>query len=262
MPVETVDTARPLVPRDRRVVVATLAAAATAWLLLVAVSQSPVGAQLHHHGPSVGAVDHAIFALGWLVMVAAMMLPQSARFAVTLRRLLGSRRRGGLLVLAGMGAFAGVWMLVGELFRVGDVGVHTLVDTWPWLGDRQYLVTAGALALAGGYQLAPAKLRCLRACRNPAGFVARAWQGRSPGLDVVQAGVAYGWSCVGCCWALMLLMFAAGLTSVGLMALLAAVMAAERKLRRVEVAVPALGAALVLAALLVAGQVLPPFGAS
>jgi predicted metal-binding membrane protein len=249
---------------ERLLVAVTITAAAAAWLLLASVSRTAAGARLHHHGPSTstGAVDHLLFATGWLLMVAAMMLPVSLRFVVTLRRLLGSRRHGGLLVLTGLAGYALVWVLVGELFQLADPAVHALVDTVPWLGDRQYLVTAGALALAGGYQLAPVRMRCLRACRNPAGFVAQGWHGRSPGREVFQVGTAYGWSCAGCCWALMLLMFAAGLTSLWLMAALTVVMVVERRARRVELAVPALAATLLLVAALVATRLLPPFGTS
>ena len=78
------------------------------------------------------------------------------------------------------------------------------------LADRPRLPLAAALALAGGYQLAPVNLRCLRGCRRPAGFVARGWHGRHPVRELFRIGTAYGLSCVGCCWALMPVMFAAG----------------------------------------------------
>lgn len=249
---------------ERRSVAATVAVSAASWLLLGWLSRTSARSLLHHHAltSSAGGVDQAVFALGWLVMVGAMMLPPSMRFVLTLRRLLGSRRYGGLLVLAGIGAFATVWVFVGQLFQIGDLGVHALVNASPWLRARPYLVTAGALALAGAYQLAPLKLRCLRACRNPAGFVARAWHGRSPGMDVLRIGTAYGWSCVGCCWAMMLLMFAAGLTSLALMAVLAAAMLAERHVPRIGLGVHAVGAALVVASVLIAARLVPPFGAT
>jgi predicted metal-binding membrane protein len=225
------------------------------------VAHSPARGRLAHHAPSTsaGATGQLAFALGWLVMVVAMMLVPSQRFVRTLARLLDGRRRSGLLVVAGLGGFALVWLLVGELFQLGDLGVHAVVDATPWLGSHPYLVTAAALAVAGAYQLTPVKARCLRACRQPAGFVARGWHGRAPALELFQIGTAYGWSCAGCCWALMLVMFGAGLASLGLMAALAAVMLAERLVPRIEVAVPAVGATLLAAAALVAAGVLPGF---
>jgi predicted metal-binding membrane protein len=250
--------------RERMLVPWILGTAAAAWLALLVASYTPAAALLHHHAPSssAGALDPAVFALGWLVMVAAMMLPASVAFLQCLQRLLGSRPRATALLLTGMGAFASVWLLVGQLFQLGDAVVHAIADNWTWLGHHTSIITAAALALAGIYQLTPLKQRCLRACRNPAGFMARGWHGRSPARDVAQIGMSYGWSCVGCCWALMLLMFAAGLTSIWLMAGLATVTVAERHLPRSQVAVSFLAAILLLAATLVAVGALRPFAAS
>jgi predicted metal-binding membrane protein len=258
----SIDVATPRsTSRDERfLVVAMLAVTAVAWMLVAAATHSSARAQLHHHRPSAGAIGQVVFTVAWLMMIAAMMLPTSIRFVRTLHRLLDSRRHALALILVGLGAFGLVWLLVGQLFQLGDIVVHAVADNWSWLDERDYLVTAGALGLAGVYQLAPTKMRCLRACRNPAGFVARAWHGRSPALEVFQIGMAYAWSCVGCCWALMLLMFTAGLTSLWLMALLAALMAAERNLRRIEFAVPAVGLALLVSAAVVATRVAMPFG--
>jgi len=248
---------------DRAVALWIFAAAAAAWLALAIAAWTPAKPLLHHAPPgSAGAIGPAVFAAGWLVMVAATMLVPALDFVGGLRRLLAARRRRTGLLLAGMGGFALVWLLIGQLFQVGDAAVHALADGWPWLQHRAQLIPAAALALAGAYQLAPAKRRCLRACRNPAGFLLRGWHGRSPAREVAQIGMAYGWSCAGCCWALMLVMFAAGLASLWLMAALAAIAAVERLLRRPDVAVSVVGWALLVAAALVAGDVVTPFAAS
>jgi predicted metal-binding membrane protein len=248
---------------ERSLVAWTLGAAAAAWLVLVVAASTPAGSLLHHHAPSTsaGAIAPAVFALGWLVMVAAMMLVPSIEFVRCLGRLLTARRRAALLLVTGMAAFALVWLLVGLLFQVGDSAVHALSDSWPWLEQHTAFITAGALALAGVYQLTPLKLRCLRACRNPVGFVARGWRGRSPAREVAQIGASYAWSCVGCCWALMLLMFAAGLTSIWLMAALTVVTVGERYVQRSQLAVALLSGTLLLCAALVATGVLTPFAA-
>ncbi|HKE74225.1 MAG TPA: DUF2182 domain-containing protein [Acidimicrobiales bacterium] len=255
-------TAAPTAARGERwAAAATVGAAAGAWLALAAAAHSPLRDHLRHHAPSASAAGtaQAAFALAWLAMVAAMMLPPSLRFVRTLTRLVAGRARGPALVGAGVAGFALVWMLVGELFQLGDMGIHAAVDHTPWLAARPYLVTAASLALAGAYQLTPVKSRCLRACRQPAGFVARGWHGRAPVAELVRIGSAYGWSCVGCCWALMLVMFAAGMTSVALMAALAALMVAERALPRAGVAVAGVGVTFLAAAVLVATGLLPGF---
>lgn len=249
--------------RDRTLTVWTLALAGTAWLALVVASYTPAAPLLHHGGStSAGAIDPAAFALGWLVMVAAMMLPPSLGFLRCLRRLLEPRARATALLVTGIGAFALVWLLVGQLFQLGDSLVHAGVDASPWLQRHTALIPAAALALAGSYQLTPLKRRCLRACRNPAGFMARGWHGRSPGREVAQIGIAYGWSCVGCCWALMLVMFAAGLTSIWIMAGLAAITAGERYLPRSQIAVAVVAGTLFVSAGLVASGVLVLFPAA
>ena len=257
----TVPTLR--APRAERLVLgATLAVAAAAWLLLAVAARVPALASLHRpHGTAVAGVDPLVFLLAWLVMVAAMMLPPSVDYVLVLHRLLAARPHRGRLALAGIGAYVAVWVAVGGLLQLVDVAVVAASDRWAWLGERPHLPVAAVLAVAGAYQLAPVKLRCLRACRSPAGFVARGWHGRTPGLDAARIGVAYGWSCVGCCWALMSLMVVAGLASLWLMAGLAAVMVAERRLPGFERAVPALGAGLLLAAAMVALGLFPAVAA-
>ena len=77
---------------------------------------------------------------------------------------------------------------------------------------------SAVLALAGVYQLTPLKRACLSACQSPLTFIARHWQKGLAGA--FRMGVAHGVFCVGCCWALMLLLFAGGvmhLTTLGLL---------------------------------------------
>src|SRR5205085_364555 len=74
------------------------------------------------------------------------------------------------------------------------------------------------------------KYRCLDKCQTPLSFVITHWRGRAPRWQAFRLGAAHGLFCVGCCWALMLLMFAFGMGSLGWMLLLAAVMAIEKNL--------------------------------
>ncbi len=241
---------------EQRTVVATLAAAVGAWAALVALSWRG-GPALHGHGSSSAAVAPAAFTTLWLLMVAAMMLPPSMLFVRTLNRLVAQRVDGRRIVAAALIGYSLAWVVTGQAFQVGDGLVHELVDGSVWLTSRRHVVAATVLVLAGLYQFAPLKLRCLRGCRSPQGFVARGWGGRAPLADAFRIGATYGWSCVGCCWALMLLMFAAGLSSLWLMALLTAVMVVERRVRRVEFAVSVLGGGLILGGFLMAIEALP-----
>src|SRR5439155_9756290 len=69
---------------------------------------------------------------------------------------------------------------------------------------------------------------CLDQCRSPYSFLVQHWQGRLPERDALRLGIHHGLFCLGCCWTLMLLMFAVGGANLGWMLGLGAVMAAER----------------------------------
>ncbi|MGH8902558.1 MAG: DUF2182 domain-containing protein [Egibacteraceae bacterium] len=111
----------------------------------------------------------------------------------------------------------------------------------PWnINGTSTRASAVALVLAGLYQFSPLSLRCLRECRNPAGFVARSWHGVSPRRELLRIGAAYGWSCVGLLLGTHAAHVRRRVSSLGLMALLTATMVAERRLPRIESAVGAL----------------------
>jgi predicted metal-binding membrane protein len=99
-----------------------------------------------------------------------------------------------------------------------------------WLTFNGWLVGAATLALAGLFQFSALKYRCLMECRMPFAFVARHWRGENAAREALLLGAHHGLYCVGCCWALMLVMLVVGLGSVGWMLLLGALMAAEKNL--------------------------------
>jgi predicted metal-binding membrane protein len=100
-------------------------------------------------------------------------------------------------------------------------------DVLAW--DRAGRWIAGAtLLVAAAYELTPLKHVCLEKCRSPLGFLLGAWRdGRAGAL---QMGTRHGAWCVGCCWALMASLFALGVMSLAWMALVAALIAAEKLL--------------------------------
>lgn len=83
------------------------------------------------------------------------------------------------------------------------------------------------LGVAGGFQFSRLKYRCLDICRSPFAFLNSYWRGPHPHREAFQLGLTHGVYCVGCCRALMLLMFLVGTGSVGWM-LLGLVMAIEQ----------------------------------
>jgi predicted metal-binding membrane protein len=214
---------------ERFVTAATLGVSAIAWIALALTAR---GGGHDHGGPE--ATGPFAFLGSWMLMVAAMMAPVSVAFLTAVHRLVRVRSdRHGLRAVAVIG-YAMPWVAVGAVAFGLRRTLDALRAQWTWLADRPWLVTAIVLASAGVYQLAPVALRCQQQCRNAAGFVARGWHGRSPRRDMAAIAVSYGWSCTGCCWAVMVLMALTGSTSLLLMLLLTGVIIAERQVQGLE----------------------------
>jgi predicted metal-binding membrane protein len=207
------------------------AVVAAAWLALWLWGASPYASYLGHRdlpGDAGGWLVLPLFVAGWALMVTATMLPSAAGLLSSFAKVVRARPQRGWLQALVVAGFVATWLGVGFLMRAADVAVHDVVDGVGWLRARPRLLGAGALALAGLYQLSPLRHRCLTACRTPRGFVYRYWGGRHPAGDSLRIGLAYGRSCAGCCWALMLVMFALGSASLVWMLGLGAVTALEK----------------------------------
>jgi predicted metal-binding membrane protein len=204
---------------------------AAAWLALWLWGASPYARYLGHEAPGAGRSEWAVlvlFLLGWALMIVAMMLPTATRLLRAFTTVVRARPDWARLQALVVAGFVGVWLGVGFLFRIADQGIHAVVAPIDWLEDQPRLLGGCGLILAGLYQFTPLKQRCLTACRSPRGFIYQHWRGGRPAVDALRIGLAYGRSCVGCCWALMLVMFALGTASLAWMLGLAALMAAEK----------------------------------
>lgn len=258
--------------RHRRVFVPVLAAlVALAWLALWVWAGSPYGRYMDHgdltaSGP-VAALCRAIpagsvvvpavfYGAAWVLMTLAMMLPTTLPLFTAFDRLAGQRPdHTRLLLLLGLGYLA-VWGAFGLLAHALHVALLAGVARVPVLFLNGWMIGAAIIAGAGVFQFSSLKHRCLEKCRTPLSFVMEHWRGRAQAWQAFLLGAHHGLFCVGCCWALMLLMFAVGAGSLGWMLVLAAVMAIEKNLpwgRRLSAP---LGVALLgWAAVLVARQV-------
>jgi predicted metal-binding membrane protein len=216
--------------RVRGVPVMVAAAVAAAWSAAIAAEATGTAGLVHHDAllaggaPPVWAV--LAFLASWQVMVAAMMLPSSLplvrMFATASARAPG----GGRAIAAFLGGYALVWTGFGALAFAGDLGLHTAVDASPFLEEHEWVIGGSVLALAGLFQFTPLKDACLDACRHPASFMLRHYRRGTGGGFAL--GARHGLFCVGCCWALMLVMFALGVASLVWMALLTALMVHEK----------------------------------
>lgn len=244
----TSGAASPLRTRDARErVFAPLLAAVVllAWLALWAWAATPWGRYLDHgdwtlEGPAAAwcralpagtlLVPALLYAAAWVLMTAAMMLPSTWPLLSAFDRVLAARPdRGRLLALLGLG-YVAVWAGAGLIVHGLHAALLTGVAALPALARRGELIGAGVLVLAGAFQFSALKQRCLEQCRTPMSFVISHWRGRAPARDALRLGAHHGLFCVGCCWALMLLMFLVGAGSLGWMLLLAALMAVEKNL--------------------------------
>jgi predicted metal-binding membrane protein len=216
---------------------------AFAWLTLVLWEQSPYGRYLDHgqwtelglaayvcHSLPAGNVvlPALLYVGGWVLMTAAMMLPTTLPLIGIFERLVEYRPdRAALLSLLILG-YLSIWGAFGLVAHAIDYLLHGIVIALPWFTFNGWIVGAGVLAVAGTFQLSTLKYHCLDKCRTPFSFVNEHWTGQSPQRQSFLLGAHHGIFCVGCCWAIMLLMFVVGTGSVGWMLALGAVMAIEK----------------------------------
>ena len=191
-----------------------------------------------------------MFLLAWQVMLAAMMLPSSLPLVRLFARTSAGQPRPRAAMAGFLGGYAIVWGGFGALAFVFDIGVHATVDASPWLQAHDWILGAGVLLLAGAFQFSSLKYACLDKCRHPAQFLLRFYErGAAGGL---RLGLRHGAFCLGCCWALMLVMFSVGVASLVAMAVLTAFMVYEKTQPRGREAVPVVGASMVALALTLA----------
>jgi predicted metal-binding membrane protein len=181
----------------------------------------------------------------WLTMTAAMMLPSAAPMVLAYSSFSRTRRSG---------AFVAGYLAAWTLFGLAAYVVYRLVagagiEWLRWEHGGPYAAGA-ALAAAGLYQLTPLKEACLRHCRGPLRYLVRGW--REGRLGALRMGAEHGLFCVGCCWGLMLALFALGVMSLFWTAVAAAVIFAEKVLPQGQRLTRVLAAALVALGLLVA----------
>lgn len=196
------------------------------------------------------AADAALIWVMWAVMMAAMMLPSATPMITVYTRTLRSPWSGMRGSTAAFTAgYVALWS-TGALLAAGlQWLLHraALVDAMGASASRW--LAASVLVAAGAYQFTALKHRMLSRCRSPLGFVLNEWRdGRVGGLVM---GVHHGVLCLGCCWALMGLLFVLGVMNLWWIALLATAVLVE-KFTRSDLLPKALGAVMILGGLVVA----------
>ncbi|HVR47212.1 MAG TPA: DUF2182 domain-containing protein [Candidatus Binatia bacterium] len=223
-----------------------------AWAVCVWAEMSGNAAHVHHHALYESGRPFWFAALlvlaAWQLMTAAMMLPSSLGFIRLYAATAGRAPDFPLALILFLGGYFAVWTAFALAAFTGDMQVHRIVDVWPWLAAHATLIPAATLGLAAVYQFTPLKDACLKACRHPAMYLLRHY--RRGAFNGLRIGFGHALYCLGCCWALMLVMFAAGVAHLAWMGVLAAIMFVEKATPAGNRVVAPVGAALgVLAAI-------------
>ncbi len=229
--------------RDKPILLAAiLAIAGLSWLYLfhAAAAMKTAAAEAAMHAAmgmtmpgmaTSGAAEFADLWLMWTVMMVAMMLPSAAPLALLV---LGTyRHRTEHRARLASGAFVAGYLLI----WTGFSGLAALTQVWlrraallsPEMASSSH-VLAGVLLIATGlYQWLPLKGACLSRCRSPIDFLMRHW--REGLYGAVSMGMRHGLFCLGCCWALMALLFVAGVMNLLWIAIIAAFVLVEKLVR-------------------------------
>jgi predicted metal-binding membrane protein len=215
----------------------------TAWIALFLWEQSPYGRYLDHgswtelglaagicgllpHGEVV--LPALLYVGGWVLMLVAMMLPTTLPLLQRFDRLAAARGNRLELIALLVAGYLLVWLGFGIAAHLLDAAINTMTRRSDWLMLNAWALGAGVLTIAGLFQFSRLKYHCLDQCRTPLSFIIRHWHGITPRRDAFRLGIHHGAFCVGCCWAIMLLMFVVGTGNVGWMLALGAVMAIEK----------------------------------
>lgn len=196
---------------------------------------------------------HACFMFAmWWVMMVAMMIP-SAMPMIFLYDRVASRTNPAKRHLS---LFVSGYILIWGVFSLVATLLHAVGD-WTGLINGMMASASGYLGAAllmgaGIWQLTEIKFKCLEACRSPAEFLSRMWRPGSVGA--LRMGITHGIYCVGCCWAMMLLLFYGGVMNLYWIVGLSIFVILEKGLPYSPVMARLMGLTLVGSALIVLAQ--------
>ncbi|MFO7272136.1 MAG: DUF2182 domain-containing protein [Sphaerobacter thermophilus] len=230
------------------------ALAVLAWLLFLGAILTGRDRVLSHDALLEGStapfwLTLLAFLAAWQLMTGAMMLPSSLPMMRLFARTSRGQAHPSLVLGIFLAAYFAVWTGFAAVALGADAGLHWLIDRWDWLAARPWLISGSVLLVAGAFQFSSLKEHCLHECRTPFTFLRQHYQrGLGPAWTL---GVRHGLSCLGCCWALMLVMFAVGVGNIVWMVGLTGIMVAEKTTRWGRRLVPVVGITLLVWGLVV-----------
>lgn len=218
-------------------------------LCLSAVEQAGRSLAMPVQGEPWGLSGGLIVLSMWAVMGVAMMLPTAAPMILTFADISATKLHDPSALRRRVAVFAGGYLVVWGGFAVfatlAQWGLHEAALLTPEAAVSGRWLGGGLLLLAGAYQFTPLKDLCLSQCRNPMTWFMGNWRNGARGAW--RMGLIHGLWCLGCCWALMLVMFFAGVMNLAWMAGLAVLMLAEKVLPKGYLVGRGVGVVLILA---------------
>jgi predicted metal-binding membrane protein len=164
----------------------------------------------------------------WTVMMTGMMLPSAAPLVVLYG--VAARRSAPQTSARQTYALAAGYLLTWTAFSLGATALQRALSSLllisPMMEAANSRVSAALLIVAGVYQWTPWKDACLHSCQSPVSFLIGRW--RNGGYGAFRMGLEHGLFCVGCCWSLMLLLFAGGVMNLVVIIVLTAFVAFEK----------------------------------
>ena len=185
----------------------------------------------------------AIFIM-WSFMMMAMMLPSAAPMILTFAGLSRQNRMKFSTI-----SFTGAYLVIWIIFSIGSVIIHWFLQHTGLMSAKMVtsseLLSGILLITVGVLQFSPLKKSCLKYCRSPISFLMTDWRKGIKGAWIM--GFRHGWYCLGCCYALMLLLFVGGVMNLAWIAALTLAVGIEKMTPRGESIAQLLGGALILA---------------
>jgi len=202
------------------------------WVYLLggAGTMQEMGGMLMPMSSGPWSLQHAgVMLLMWVVMMDAMMLPSAAPM-ILLYTTMARARHGRGERMPATGFFVLGYLAIWTGFSLVAVTLQYALEQAallsPMMETTSVALAGGLLVAAGLYQWTPLKQTCLRGCRSPLEFVLSHWRPGLPGA--LRMGFVHGLYCLGCCWMLMLLLFAGGVMSMAWIAGLALFVLVEK----------------------------------
>jgi predicted metal-binding membrane protein len=230
-----------VVRRDRLIMVlGLLAVLALSWSYLVTTSagmRAMLGEAEMHAAMGMSEMQSwprelvALFVM-WAVMMVGMMLPSAAPLILLILGVYRRRddrhtRLNSMLFVSG---YLLAWTIFSLAAASGQIALHHAALLSANMAARSGVLTAAILIITGVYQWLPIKNACLAHCRSPLNFLSEHW--REGPAGAVRMGFLHGLFCVGCCWALMTLLFVAGVMNLLWVAAIAVFVLVEKLSRQ------------------------------